>query len=111
MRKSIVALLVCLVLPLAAAPAKRPAPTTKLIPNPVAPDSLPHPFAIFLRTLSDDGGRQVTFKATAVGMRFFIEEPAGVTVYAYDGNGYKREAFVAKTTLAKVVAKYAPQQR
>ncbi|HEX8153703.1 MAG TPA: hypothetical protein VF698_11280 [Thermoanaerobaculia bacterium] len=107
MRKSIVALLVCLVLPLAAAPAKRPAPITKVVPTPVAPESLPHPFAIFLRTLSDDGGRQVTFRATAIGMRFFIEEPAGVTVYAYDGSGYKREAFLPKTTLAKVVPKYA----
>jgi hypothetical protein len=63
--------------------------------------------AQFLRTLSDDGGREVRFKATAVGKRFFIEEPAGVTVYVFEGGDYRRETFLEKTTLGKAVAKYA----
>lgn len=102
----LIALVVCLALSLTADPAKKPAPKPAA-PEPIAPESLPHPMALFLRSLSNDGGRQVTFKATAVGIRFFIEEPAGVTVYTYDGTGYRKETFVEKATLPKVVATYA----
>lgn len=98
MRKSAV-LLLLLAIGLSAAPVK-PART-------VAPEALPHNIALFLGTLSDDGGRQVTFKATAVGMRFFFEEPGGVTVYRYEDGRYIREEFLRGFTLKKAVSKHA----
>jgi hypothetical protein len=81
---------------LAAAPA----------PKRIAPDSIAHPNAIFLRKLSNDGKDRVQFRATATGSHFFFEEPAGVTVYVYDGSGYKKVEFVKGATLPKVVKKY-----
>ncbi len=90
-----------LALSLVAATPKRPTPAR------IAPDALPHEIAQFLRGMSRDGGRQVTFKATAVATRFFFEETGGVTVYRFDKGKYVREAFLPGSTLAKAVKKYA----
>lgn len=79
------------------------APKTKT----VAPATLPHPVAMFLANLSADGKQRVTFKAAAIGTRFFFEEPTGVTVYGYDGDsGYRKETFLRGYTLAKALKKY-----
>jgi hypothetical protein len=86
-----------LALTLGAAPAPPPA---------AAPDAIPHDIALFLDALSHSGKRRVTLRAEALGTRFFIEEPAGVTVYAWSGGQYKKDAFLAGATLAKAVAKY-----
>lgn len=72
----------------------------------VAPQSIPHGTALFLAGLSEGGQRRVTFKAAAVGTRFFFEEPAGVSVYVYSGNGYRREAFLHGQTLERALKKY-----
>lgn len=73
----------------------------------IAPAAVPHPIAQFLRELSRDGGRQVSFKCTAVGTRFFFEEADGVTVYRFDDGNYMKEEFLRNTTLAKAVKRYA----
>ncbi|MCU1244107.1 MAG: hypothetical protein JWN02_17 [Acidobacteria bacterium] len=75
-------------------------------PNLIAPDTLPHPFALFLAELSGEGQKRVTYKATALGTHFFFEETPGVTVYVYDGKSYRREAFLKGATLSGAVAKY-----
>ena len=75
-------------------------------PKTIAPQSMPHPVAMFLANLSSKGKQRVTFKATAVGTHFFFEEPAGVTVYVYDGVGYKKEAFLKSATLASALKRY-----
>lgn len=75
-------------------------------PKPIAPDSLAHSSALFLAGLSNDGKRTVTFKAMARNTRFFLEEPGGVTVYVYDGSGYRRETFLRGVKLEKAVRKY-----
>ena len=82
-------------------------PKKKDPPLPAAPDVVPHSIALFLGSLSRDGARQVTFRATAVGTRFFIEEPTGVTVYRFDKGRYVKEEFVRGTTLMKMIKKYA----
>ena len=87
---------------LAAPPKKKAA-----APAPLAPDVVPHQIALFLGSLSKDGARQVTFKATAVGTRFFLEEPTGVTIYRYDKGHYVKQEFVKGVTLAKAVKRYA----
>ena len=84
----------------AAAPKTKP-PTT------IAPADIPHPIAQFLRSLSKDGGRAVTFKASASGTRFFFEEPTGVTVYKYVHGKYVKETFLAGTKLAAATKRYA----
>lgn len=61
---------------------------------------------MFLSSLSNSGARRVTFKATALGTYFFLEESAGVTVYVYDGVGYRREKFLKGATLEKAVRAY-----
>ena len=76
-------------------------------PKPIAPDSLPHSSALFLAGLSNDGKRTVTYKAMARNTRFFLEEPAGVTVYVYDGDGYRKEAFLRGVKLDRAVKKYS----
>ena len=102
MRRVVVLLFVlALTLPLAATAPRRRAPVT------VAPDALPHAMAMFLGTLSRDGGRQVTFKATAVGMRFFFEEPSGVTVYVFNNGRYVKEEFLRGDVLNKAIKRYA----
>ncbi len=76
----------------------------------VAPDPLAHPDAMFLATLSNWGARRVTFKASAISMRFFLEEPSGVTVYIYDGRNYRREIFLNGSTLEKAMKAYAKKK-
>ena len=101
MRKLAVVALLLAALTLTAAPAKK-----KTTPRAAAPDAVPHPIAMFLGTLSQQGSRQVTFKATAVGTRFFFEEPAGVTVYRFNSGQYVKEEFVRGGTLPRVVRRY-----
>lgn len=83
-------------------PAK-PVATVKAL----APATLPHPVAMFLSNLCSSGKQSVTFKAAAVGTRFFFAEQAGVTVYAFDGNsGYRKETFLKGYTLTRALKKY-----
>lgn len=100
MRRLAVPLLFLTVSLYAAAPRRTP-------PRTVAPDALDHPAAQFLRTLSADGDRQVTFKATAVGMRFYFEEASGVTVYRFDRGRYVKEEFLRGAKLPSAVKRYA----
>ena len=76
-------------------------------PKPVAPQTLPHASALFLAGLANDGKRTVTYRAMARNTHFFLEEPAGVTVYVYDGNGYTKEAFLRGVKLERAVKKYS----
>jgi len=76
-------------------------------PKPVAPATLAHSSALFLAGLANDGKRTVTYRAMARNTRFFLEEPAGVTVYVYDGNEYKKETFLRGTKLERAVKKYS----
>jgi hypothetical protein len=75
-------------------------------PKPIAPDTLAHSSALFLAELANDGKRTVTYRAIARNTYFFLEEPAGVTVYVYDGNGYKKDAFLRGVKLERAVKKY-----
>ena len=84
----------------AASPKKAP-------PVTAAPDAVPHSVALFLRSISRDGARQVTFRATAQGTRFFIEEPNGVTVYRFENGQYVKDTFVRNATLVATVKKYS----
>jgi hypothetical protein len=77
MRK-VVGLALVVALSLSAATPKKKSPAS------IAPDAVPHQIALFLGTLCNEGGRQVTFKARAHGVRFFFEEPMGVTVYRFE---------------------------
>ena len=76
-------------------------------PKPVAPESLPHSSALFLAGLASDGKRTVTYRAMARNTHFFLEEPAGVTVYSYDGNEYRKETFLRGVKLERAVKKYS----
>jgi len=96
MRSRIVGVL-CLVVLCAAAPPK---------PKTIAPESFPHSVAMFLSSLSADGKQRVAFKASALGTHFFFEEQTGVSVYVFDGVGYRRQAFLKGLTLAQAVQKY-----
>ena len=107
-------LVVCL-LGVAPAPATKPAPkpatkpsskAARAAPKPVAPDEIAHPIAIFLRTLSDDGKQKVQFRAAAHDNHFFFEETSGVTVYQFDGAGYKKVEFLRGATLTTATKKY-----
>jgi hypothetical protein len=73
----------------------------------VAPPTIPHPMAMYLQTLSNNGADKVTFRASAIGTHFFLEESAGVTVYVYEESvGYRKETFLKGATLAKALKKY-----
>ena len=73
----------------------------------IAPPTIPHPMAMYLQSLSNDGKEKVTFRASAIGTHFFLEEPSGVTVYAYEESvGYRKEAFLKGATLAMAMKKY-----
>ena len=73
----------------------------------IAPPTIPHPMALYLQTLSNDGKDKVTFRASALGTHFFLEEPAGVTVYVYEESvGYRKEAFLKGATLAQAMKRY-----
>lgn len=81
--------------------------TAAASPKTLAPATLPHPIAMFLANMSSEGKQKVTFKAAAIGTRFFYEEDAGVTVYAFDGKSeYRKETFLKGFTLAKALKKY-----
>lgn len=80
------------------------APKTKA---PVAPPAIPHAVAMFMATLSGDGKTKVTYAATAHGTHFFFEESSGVTVYSFDGDGYRKSEFLKGATLAKALKKYS----
>lgn len=67
---------------------------------------MPHPVAMFLSTLSSGGKQKVTFKAVASGTHFFFEESAGVTVYVFDGSGYRKETFLKSATLGSALKRY-----
>ena len=95
-------LLLVAALSVAAAPPKKTKP-----PASVAPDAVPHQIAMFLGSLSNEGGRQVTFKARAYGLRFFFEEPAGVTVYRFEKGRYVKEETLRGLTLERAVKRYA----
>ncbi len=82
--------------------AKAPKPASK----PIAPDTIAHSNALFLRTLSADGTQIVHFRAAAIDKHFFFEEPAGVTVYEFDGAGYKKVELLRGATLATAMKKY-----
>jgi hypothetical protein len=96
-----IALVALLALPLAAATPKKSA-----APKPVAPDSLPHSIALFLKDLSKDGKRQISFRASASGTYFFFSESAGVTVYHFTNGQYVRAEFVRGASLAAALRKY-----
>ncbi len=86
---------------IAAAPPRPPA-----APKTIAPATMPHQVAMFLANLSSDGKQKVTYKATARGTHFFFEEPQGVTVYVYDGDGYRKETFLKGATLTSALQRY-----
>ena len=97
-------------------PAKKAAPKTATkakpkapAPKQIAPDTLAHPIALFLSQMCSDGKKKVTFKANAIGTRFFFEEPTGVTIYGFDGVAYRKESFVKGATIEKVLKRYAPR--
>ena len=69
-----------------------------------APATIAHPMAMFLAKMS--GANKVTFSARAVGKRFFLEENTGVSVYLFNGNDYRREAFLKGVTLAQAIKRY-----
>jgi hypothetical protein len=73
---------------------------------PIAPPVFAHPIAMFLSDLSNDGKRQVTFRASAFGTRFFFEERAGVTVYKFVNGQYVKEAFVVGVKLQSAMKRY-----
>ena len=75
-------------------------------PKSIAPPTVPHSAAMFLASLSNEGKQKVTFKAAATGTHFFFEEPAGVTVYVFDGDGYRFESFLKSATLASAMKRY-----
>ena len=73
---------------------------------PAAPETIPHSVAMFMATLAGDGKTKVTYTAAARGTHFFFEESGGVTVYSFDGDGYRKSEFLKGWTLAKALKKY-----
>jgi hypothetical protein len=70
---------------------------------PIAPEAISHPIALFLNELSNDGKRQVTFKASAIGTRFYFEEASGVTVYRFANGRYVKEKYLPGARLASAI--------
>jgi len=98
MRKlAVIAVLVAAVSGSAAPPKK----------TPIAPPAVAHPIALFLADLSKEGKRQVTFRANAMGTRFYFEESTGVTVYQFVNGQYVREAFLRGAKLSGAMKRYA----
>ena len=54
---------------------------------------------MFLANWSQDGKREVSFKAAAIGTRFLLQDTSGVTVYRFDGSGYVGETFLPGASL------------
>lgn len=91
----------------ATAPPKKTVAPKAVAPKPIAPATIPHPTAMFLGSLSKNGKEKVTFRATAFGTHFFLEEAAGVTVYVFDDSvGYRKETFLKGSTLPNALKKY-----
>ena len=101
MRKLAVLVVLVGALSVTAAPAKKAAKPASIAPGVVA-----HPIALFLNDLSREGKRQVTFRATAVGTRFFFEETSGVTVYRFVNGEYVKERFLPGARLASAMKRY-----
>jgi hypothetical protein len=99
MRRTAILLLVTL--SLSAAPPKK-----KATPTPIAPEEIAHPTAQFLRMLSKDGARSVTFRASATGTHFFFEEASGVMVYRFIDGNYFKATFVPGVKLATAMKRY-----
>lgn len=99
--RNIAVLVLVAALSVSAAPPKTKAPAS------VAPDAVPHDIAMFLGSLCNGGGRQVTFKARAYGLRFFFEEPVGVTVYRFEKGRYVKEEVLRGFTLDRAVKRYS----
>jgi len=97
MRKLAVLIAFLATITLSAAPKKTAA---------IAPAEVEHPIALFLNQLSNSGKRQVTFRASAIGTRFFFEEAAGVTIYRFVNGKYVKERFLAGTKLATAMKRY-----
>jgi hypothetical protein len=95
-------LIALVVLLVAASPKKKAA----ALPPPAAPDVVPHSIALFLGSLCKDGSRQITFRAQAMGTRFYLEEPTGVTVYRYDRGHYVKDEFLKGVKLAAAMKKH-----
>lgn len=79
----------------------------KKVVSAIAPAEVPHSIAQFLRTLSKDGNRAVTFRASATGTHFFFEDAGGVTVYRFVNGHYTRDAFLAGMKLNAAMKRYA----
>ena len=97
--RRVVLLVVVALLTVSAAPPRRT--------SDIAPEIVPHSFALFLGTLSTNGTRQVTFRARAEGLRFFFEEHTGVTVYRFSNGNYRREEFLRAYSLEQAIKRYA----
>ena len=102
--RNVVVLVLVAAFTIAAAPAKKKTAPPK--PTLAAPAEVPHAFAMFLGTLSNGGTRPVTFRARALGVRFFFEEPSGTTVYRFEKGKYVREGFLRNVRLDGAVKKY-----
>jgi hypothetical protein len=76
-------------------------------PKPVAPPAIPHDVAMFMASLAGDGKTKVSYTAAARGTRFFFAEDGGVTVYTFEGDGYRKSEFLKGYTLAKALKKYS----
>ena len=62
---------------------------------------------MFMASLAGDGKTKVSYTATARGTHFFFAEDGGVTVYSFDGDGYRKSEFLKGYTLAKALKKYS----
>jgi hypothetical protein len=110
-RRFAAALSIALLFVAATPKKKKPVAAPVAAPHLIAPDTVPHAQAMYLAGLSKDGKEKVTFKAAAYGKHFFLEEPSGVTVYVYDGSGYRRQTFLPKLTLEQAMKKYPDEMK
>jgi hypothetical protein len=107
MKRVLIALLLLIASVSIAAPAKKKPKT----PATVAPVAVPHPIALFLNQLSNEGKRQVTFRASALGTRFYFEESSGVTIYQFVDGQYVKEIFLPGVNLGIAMKRYKPGTR
>ena len=112
-RQRAAAALAVFLLCVAATPAskapKKPSTTRRATANKpaaIAPDVVPHNIAMFLAGLCNDGQRSVNVRARAMGTHFFIEEPVGVSVYTFEGTGYRKNAFMPGAKLPAALKRY-----
>lgn len=76
-------------------------------PKPVAPPAIPHQVAMFMASLAGDGKTKVSYSAVARGTHFYFAEDGGVTVYTFEGEGYRKTEYLKGYTLAKALKKYS----